>query len=202
MAPRWLATEWFSLEHLTSSTFSFTRLLASLSVLLLSAGIKLLPSFLWTSHSSGCGSLLSFLPVYCSLLDMRNTPGSSPGGEMLNTLLESIYVLSMTFPMMAERTYGCLVCRVICILPDFDTSIFSELNDMVLSEDGVERPHRTLVNAENRRWKFSTPSNQLFLFHSNAWSSGSAALIRSIRTGFNDNMAQCGCLFRPISNFC
>ncbi len=87
-------------------------------------------------------------------------------------------------------------------LPDFDTSIFGELNDMVLSEDGVERPHRTLVNAENRCWNFSTLSNEVFLFHLNVWSSGSAALIHSIRTGFNDNMAQSGGLFRPLSNFC
>lgn len=66
--------------------------------------------------------------------------------------------------MMAERTYGCLVCRVICILPDFDTSIFSELNDMVLSEDGVERPHRTLVNSENRRWNPLHPRIKSFFF--------------------------------------
>ncbi len=65
--------------------------------LLLSARIKLSPSF-----STSMWELSSFLPVYCSLLDVRNAPGSSPGGDIVIVTANSIYVLSITFPMMAE----------------------------------------------------------------------------------------------------
>ncbi len=91
--------------------------------------------FLCTSHSSGCGSSSSFLPVYCNLLDMRNAPGSSPGGDIINTS-DSIYVLS-TMSLMRMDSANVWVFGMSCHslpLPSFDSSI------LVSWSLGVEQP--------------------------------------------------------------
>ncbi len=122
---------------------------------------------------------------------MRNAPGSSPGGDIVNTT-DSIYVLSIMSLMRMDSAniwmFG-ISCHLLP-LPDFDSSIFSELV-----------PWRRTKNSSLTALSLflgdcSTPSNEL-LFHSTAWRSGSAALIRSIRTVVH-NIAKSGCLFRPL----